>query len=449
MHIVNSRMLPATLVLLLAGVAGALAEDAPAKPEASVPDLIQKLKSDDEDERAVARTALSLKGDAIRAELQKALDGAEDPDFKAQIKQVMKNLGQNEMLRPFDQPVTIDLDLKDAPVSEALAKLKEAFGVAVQAAEGAAAKKVTVSQKGLTFFEALDAVRLAAKLAYRVDQAAGMNNKDKSTLCVSLDEPGEKGWCAAAPAGPFLLVVQSVSASGQRTLNPNGAMQENRQLNMQMGAVAQPGLTLGDVTVNDTKFTDAKGTETNGYNHMRGRGFGFRNNQGGGYIYLNDGMQLGGEASGPLTWTADLKVLIPLKMVSKTLDDLSEGGSLEVSDGKVTVQKPAKSGNSWKLRIVFPANSEMVQGGNAGMRAAFVVAGNQGGNKPPKESPGYFVLNAAGDMIQSQGMSGSGDGRTMTYDLNFNEEPKSILFQWHGEKTERSFKAKLGEIPIP
>lgn len=436
------------------------AENAEKPAEKSVADLLTKLKSDDEAERSEARKALVLKGDAIKAEVQKALDGAgQDADFSAQLKQIVKDLGQNEMLRGFDAPQTIDLELKDATVKDALAKLKETFGFTVNASDAAAAKKLELNRKDLTFFEALDSIREAAKLGYRIEQNVQPTPENPKTVAVSLDELGEKSWVAAAPAGPFLIVVQSVNSYGNKSLDMNGGGNEHRQMNMQVMAIPQPGLTLGGVQPEETKFADSKGNSFNGqHQQARVRNFGFRGQRaagGSGPIYLNDSLQLSGEIAPPLSWEASMKVQIPLKMISKTLDNLSGGASaVETPDGQVTVGKPEQSGAQWKMKITFPQNSELAQGGWGGVamvaRMGKVGAGgNANDNKPPKEQPGYFVLNGEGNLIQSMGMSGSGNGRTMTYDLTFNEEPKSVLLQWNGERTERTVKFKVPNIPMP
>lgn len=446
MHLAKSQAVALALALLLAPPSGLLAADA-APPKVALEAEIAKLKSDDEAERSEARKQLAAKGEGIRAELQKALDGAgQDPDYAAQLKQVLKDLGQSEILRDFDAPQKVDLELKGKTVKDALTFLKKTYGFEVKAGDGALAKPLELDRKGLTFFEALEAIREGAKLGYRIDQAAA--NVDKKALCISLEELGEKNWVAAAAAGPFLVLVHSVSTNGSKTLDMAGGGNEHRQFNAQIQVIPFPGLTLGGVAPESGKFTDAKGNNFNGFNINRGRFSGMRQHRiGNQAIHLNDGFQLGADASAPFTWEATIKVQVPLKLVSKTLDDLSNGGQLDTPDGRVAVHKPEESGGKWKLKIVFPANSELAQGGWGGMGLAVRAGG--GDAKPSKEQPGYFVLNAAGNVIQSQGMSGTGDGRTMTYDFTFGEEPRALQMNWHGEKTERAYAIKLSGIPAP
>lgn len=446
MHLAKSHAVALALTLLLAPPCGLLAADAP-PPKASIDAEIAKLKSDDEAERAEARKQLAAKGEGIRAELQKALDGAgQDPDFAAQLKQVLKDLGQSEILRDFDAPLKVDLVLKGKTVKDALATLKEAYGFEVKAGEGALAKPLELDRKGLTFFEALEAIREGAKLGYRIDQAAA--NADKKALGISLEELGEKSWVAATAVGPFLVLGHSVSTNGSKTLDMAGGGNEHRQFNAQIQVIPFPGLTLGGVSPEGGKFTDAKGNNFNGFNINRGRFSGMRQHRLGNQpIHLNDGFQLTAEATAPYIWEATLKVQVPLKLASKTLDDLSNGSQVDLPDGRVAVHKPEESGGKWKLKVVFPANSELAQGGwgGVGMRAG----GGGGDAKAPKDQPGYFVLNAAGNVIHSQGMSGTGDGRTMTYEFTYAEEPKALQFNWYGEKTERTYPIKLTGIPAP
>lgn len=433
---------------------GLRAVDAPPpKADVSVSDLIQKLKSDDAGVRDAARKALSDKGYSIRANLQKALDDAgQDADFLEQIKQVMKNLSQIERLRSFDQPVTIDLEVKDLTVKEALEKLKATFGITVPVSEAAASAKFDLSKKGMSFFEALDAVRKAAKLGLRVDQNAAIGgNMDPLTLCATLEEPG-KGWCSVSPCGPFMFVVQSVSIN--KTRNANRTNRENKQLILMVMCLPMPGLTGGTVTTSSSKFVDAKGTETNGYHDEPGKlGLKFGewsiNPNSKIAICIMDGMQMPAEISGPISWEADFKVQVPIKVVSKTLANLSKGGTVEIANEQITVNNLERTDNGWKLRIVLPSNSEFMQGCTHSHMMRIGGGGGGDEEKPHPYTPGYFVLNGAGNLIHATRESSSGDESKVTYDLTFDEEPKSIQFQWYEEKADRILKVKLPEIPIP
>jgi hypothetical protein len=109
-----------------------------APPAEDIHKLLQGLKSDEEEERAKVRKQLAEKGEALRPQLEKALDEAKnEPDYSSQIKLVLKSLSQNEILKAFDAPKTISLDVKDTPVKDVLAKFKEAFGVTVECAGAA------------------------------------------------------------------------------------------------------------------------------------------------------------------------------------------------------------------------------------------------------------------------------------------------------------------------
>jgi len=83
------------------------------------------------------------------------------------------------------------------------------------------------------------------------------------------------------------------------------------------------------------------------------------------------------------------------------------------------------------------------------MAMAAAGAGGEEEGKPPENQEGLHVLNAAGEVIQSGGMSGHGDGTIMEYTMTYQQEPAKILFRWHAEKAERKISVAVKGLPVP
>lgn len=208
--------LPAGRLLAEENAPAPAAEAGKATP-AAIDALIGQLKSEESTERDAARKKLAEIGEPVRAPLTKALEApGSDLDFKAQATQILKALDQMDVLRGIDNPKTIDLDLKDAKVADALAALQKHFGWKVEASDEAAAKVVSIAVQSASFFQALEAIRTAARLGYSSD--ATVSDKPNQ-LPFTLVELGEKGTVAAGASGPYLVYLNRVSANISRTLD--------------------------------------------------------------------------------------------------------------------------------------------------------------------------------------------------------------------------------------
>ena len=450
----SRRLIWVPAVLLCVWAVPARTAEAPPAAD-DIGKLLQGLKSDDEDERARVRKQLSEKGEAIRAQLEKALDASKnEPDFASQIKLVFKSLSQNEVLKPFDAPKTISMDVKDTPVKEVLAKFKEAFGHTVECADAAQEKKVSLVFKDRALFDALEDLRKAAGLIYQFDQQRMWQEKKAEGLPFKLVEAGEKSFCAVGVSGPFLVFVSNVSYSENRSLMPGGESQTHKSLSLQIFIVPAPEAAAADVSPVSSVFIDKDGKEQNGQysNNRMGRLGGYGDVYGSGRM-LHDSIQLSGDFAGPLAWKTKLLVRIPLKLSSKKIENLSAQDSQEVQvpDGIITVGKPMKEekNNRWIVPVTVPNTAEASLFAGGGMKTMIRAGRGAKAEGPPAEKDGVFFLDDKGAVISNQGYSGRGSGNSMTYDLNLQSEPSSVLIQWHSEKTERSYELKIEKIPVP
>ncbi|MCZ7647903.1 MAG: hypothetical protein M5U26_22035 [Planctomycetota bacterium] len=324
-YVMQVRAAVLALAVCLGGSALAWGGEA-AAPD--VPKLVEALKSDDPDERDKAYRTLAEAGEPVRADLEKALAGAENnPDLASRLRNLLKNIGQREMLAGFDAPKTIDLELAEGTLGEAMAKLKAAFGWDVKCNEAAAAKKLSVTLKGARFFEALEALRKAAGVTYRVNQNSlwGGDNNKKGELPLELVDKGEDDWLTAAAAGPFLILPMSVNYQEYRTKSIFPGQANQRNFSFQGVVLAEPGCAASAVAPGKCSFTDAKGKDFASAYGDNNRGFGGHGDGGrNGVFQFNDQFQISDELSGPVNWKCMLKVQVPLKMKSKRIESLAD-----------------------------------------------------------------------------------------------------------------------------
>ena len=450
----SQRWLKVLVVLLGVSAVPVRTEEAPAVDE--VETLLQGLKSDDDGERTLFRKQLIAKGDAIRAQLEKALDTSKnEPDFESQIKLVLESFAQNEVLKPYDAPTTLSLDVKDAPVKDVLAKFKAAFGHTLECVGEAGEKKVSVAFKDRALFDALEDLRKAAGLIYQFEQRVVVQDKKAEGLPFKLAEAGEKGFCAVGVNGPFMVFVGRASSTETRALLPDGAVQSNKNINLQIFVIAEPNAATPEVFPVSSVFVDKNGQEQNGqYSNTRMFRFGGLGDAFGLNRMLNDTLQLGAEFVGPLAWKTKLLVRIPLKLSSKKIEDLSALDAHEIvtPEGRITIGKPKKDGNDrWTVAVTAPntPGATRLLGIRTGLAIRAARAADAVPASLPTEKEGIFFLDSKGDVISSFRDTSRNSTDAMTYSMICQSEPAAVHIQWHREKTERTYELKIENIPIP
>ncbi len=129
--------------------------------------LLDALHADDFDVREAAKKKLIDRGEAVRTTITTELAKKDlDPDYKEYLKAIVGKLKDADVMKAFDTPKRIDLDVKDETVNAVLEKLKNFFGFTAEAKGDPGNKKIALSLKGATFLEAVDGVRKAGNLAY-------------------------------------------------------------------------------------------------------------------------------------------------------------------------------------------------------------------------------------------------------------------------------------------
>lgn len=445
----------ACAALLTVWAAGLRAEDA-AKPDASeIPALIEKLKADDGETRDQARKNLALLGEPARAKLREALKGAsKDADFQAQLRETLRDLEKQTILGRYEAPKTIDLELKDATVKDALERLKAHYGWVVKSTDEAGARKVSVAVKGARYFEVLEAIRTAGKLDYAMVEEAMMmgaaQGSKEPLLPLSLKESDGKGLACVGVSGPFILVLQSIRLTSTRTLQAGqAAVPERRQLGMQGQIISEPGLKVSSLEVADLSATDAKGAVV----ALQDQGTGGTQNdtkEGSECFYFSAHALLAEMPQAPLGLKANLKVQVPLKSVTQRINDLSAviNKPIELKGGgTITVEKVEKEDRGWKVNYKTKGDANAFAD-VVGMRHMAAMGGVA--NEPPEDKNGLFFLDAEGHLVPHGGMGASGDGTSFDVRVKgMPREPKAMLIRWTDEKAERKFSLEMKGIPVP
>jgi hypothetical protein len=150
---------------------------APAHRVASA-ELIVKLGSRDYRERESATRALDALGGAALEELRKAVHD-KDPEVRRRAETLLETIERREESARLLAPRTVHLQLTDAPLPEAVAKLSNLSGFSVKVDESALDRarkqKVTLDTGETTFWKALD--ELDRKAEFFDSTSAGQSSR--------------------------------------------------------------------------------------------------------------------------------------------------------------------------------------------------------------------------------------------------------------------------------
>lgn len=432
--------------------------ETPAVP--SVEALIQKLRSDDHDERDGARRKLNEAGETVRQALEKALAaGSKDPDFAAQVKQILKELGQNAVLKRFDAPTTADFEFANKPIKEVLAAFKATYGWQVLAAEATGEKPCTFSVKGATFFQALEALRQAARLGYKLPEEAD-DEAVKHEMPFELAELGEKGAVFAQALGPFLLFTASTTYSRSKHADYlQGTATETLSLNWEAYLVAEPGLQAGALKIRQFKFEDLKESKVADLSVSLDDSTGAAHDKRAHCFTFSASATPDAAFAAPFNIRASLSAQVPLKLATKRIELAGAAGkTFTVKDGTLVFEKLHQEGGEWKVHFKSSGTvSELHSGGlidDAGddegtARAEFSPSARQENEEVPKNRPGLYFVDAQNHVIESQGQSLSGGNELWTAVISLPKEPVAIVLQALEEKVEKKYDLLLKGLSMP
>ena len=451
----KSLLFPAVMLsVLLPGVLLGVVQAGEAQaPKDDTDQLIEKLRAEDFGERERAVQALIERGESVRASVEAALKkSANDPDYAMQLKSVLEGLSEDKILNRFDSPKRIDLALKDVPAGDVLKKLKQHFGWSIASLDDAE-KKVSVSCKQATFFEALEALRKAADLTYQVDKqnrrgflGLGKPSVDETAIPIALRKREGQGTCVAAAGGPFLVFLEQVDMNiGLRLRANTGTTNKNAQLNISGYVVGEPQLPHGRVSMGKGVLTDAKGRKLktrdvsldsfprmHSANESRRECFRF---------YVSNVKDI----TPPLTWASEVKIKLPLELKKVVIKDLMgfEGKSIETPYGTLTIKEVKEK----EKQLVYVTSDKLDNWLDMQQMHEHFSPFDKKEKVP--EKPGVYFLDENGKPVSSHGYSGSGDGTIMTVTRDFERLPRQMVFIYAPKETERTYTFGLTGIPLP
>lgn len=452
-------LMTCALVLFLAlPRCGTAAESAATKP--TVEDLVTRLGSDDPGERSKAANLLVARGPGVRGQLEKAAtDPGADLNLKMQIKRVLRKLGESRILNRYDAPKRISLNEKGIVVKQALEKLRKAFGWTVTASEEIASRKIDVAVKEVRFFEALEAIRRAAKAFYK--PAKHDQKLDDHTLPFLLESTKPGGAAIAYSAGPFLVYFHGVT--NHANLNASllaGTVTERRQTSLQGHLVTEPGLPHPGVTIGDVTMAYKDGQALPPHSLNLSNWMDPTGPEGAKNYSLNASLQSKPAEKKSLGADFKLTVNVPLEVKCKHIKDLATVFEKPIVMGgdTFTFHKPVKDGKNWTIMYDWVSAQNLERGGMAGGAVASASATAMGGGHArrkertkgaPKYQAGMFFLDQDGYLLNTGGYGSSTSNNRCQISLTLDGKPHALVINSIRETVARSYKVAFKAIPLP
>lgn len=358
-----------------------------------------------------------------------------------------------DALKPFDNPRRIDIEGTALLLAGVLAKLEAHFGWKLSPTAVETDKKtVDLSVKGATYFEALDAVRRAAKLGY-IDATSN----DAKVLPLALCELGEKGFCLAQAKGPFLFRVnQIVRQTTQEAAFGQASGERQAHRNVTVSICAEPGLKAVLPKIEKAFMAIGPGEKEDAQVWLHESGFRM---PGVAKIYapVFAGTR---DAPGPLALGGTLVVQVPQSVERRVIEDLDAeiGKTVDLGGGSLEFQKYIETEGLVTLPFVAKgiATGMVTASQRNGMRMVMMIAaGGLGGAKledrVPKDEAGLYFFDANRQMVVSQGMGyvSGGDESKLDCNIRLPARPKGVIVQWTGKQAERTVAFAFDAIPEP
>ncbi|MEI6234163.1 MAG: hypothetical protein WCT04_13995 [Planctomycetota bacterium] len=433
-----------------------------AEEDADTRKLLDTLKSDDFDAREASKKKLIEKGEAIR-ELITAEQAKKDldPDYATYLKTIIGKLKDADVLKAFDTPKRIDLDIHDEAVSAVLAKIKTHFGFSTSAQKDASDKKIDLKIKGATFMESIEAVRKAGKLAYdRNALMQGMfrgrlGNGEDSVSGIVLKDTANADDVPSAAKGPALVFFETINFNMSRTLSFGNGVQRNanaqKNYYIQGYVIVEPELRCSAIGLVNFRSAGANNETITASNVSLHNYWGGQEAKGG-FVVYNFNANFTPQADPPekLSWKMAVKIQVPVKIGEKRFDNLPDivGKTEDFFGGSFTLQKfERNTANGWKLSYKATGSLMEIVSGTRRSRVRDGSESLSGGN--PEFAAGMVVLGAQGKPLDSNSSRGSGSNTSYVYDLEFSEEPRSIVFKKPGSTETREFELEIANVPLP
>ena len=425
--------------------------------------VLKMLNAENFDTREAARKKIIEQGNAMRPVLEAELKKKDlDPDYVHQIKVVLGEMRSMDICNAFDAPPRTDMELKNVSVADALAQIGKRFSRRVIASGDAKDLLVTLTIKQATFFEAVDAIRHAAKLNYDIkDMKQQIQNRAKQ-----LQTPGmiaddiHPVICARNPvpsavSGPFLIIIDQ------------GFSTVHQAFDFSLGGKPSTGKPIRRVTLNGTLFADPmlqfssigllaiKVTTVKPENEFNGEGKLLG--------HWSDKMRTGeSEAysfetgfNGPqdlpeaMNWKFTVEVEVPVNLAEVNLAIIPEiiGKAQNIRGGSIMIEKIA-FGTTWKTNyglvgdIIQLIPSQVIHRWNQ-LKENSRMPGNL------KYVPSLHFVDAKGTKMDFNSGNNAGKVNAFHGVAETNSEPKAIVIRNYSRCEKRSFEIELRQVPVP
>ncbi|MEI6234164.1 MAG: hypothetical protein WCT04_14000 [Planctomycetota bacterium] len=327
--------------------------------------LLEKLRSDDFDERQNACAELIKRADAVRELVGSELSKSDiDADYKLNLKAVVAGIAEMDILKPIDAPKRIDLEVANESVESVLKKISDAFGQVVTARGNSESKKITLVLKQKTFMESVDAVRRAAGLRFfptYTTVAPAVNEADLLARFKNLSLASDKSLDeeVVATSGPFAVSLF-------RNHPPKYA---GFNLNSVETAMGGSLYCQSDIVITKARITQLKATALNQEfdelaraNEFIFQRFWSGNSPANGSFFLGFSAvpRYVEDIPDGLKWKMSLTVEIPVKRSEEkfTFDPSLFGQAQSLSFGSLTIHSVSQLGSSvWNVDVSVPANA--------------------------------------------------------------------------------------------
>lgn len=451
-----------TAAILAIAACACLAEEKPAPPPAPpVEKLLEQLRSDDFEQREKAQALLSQAGEPARAAIEKALKAPRaEADFVTRAQRALEAIDADNHLRRFDTVKRIDLQIAGT-LREALDQLKADFKcvIAVESEENESFEKsrVDVSVKNATFFEALEAIRVAAKAGYTHHQAPNM-------YPVALCELKSKMSIPAASAGQFLFFANAIETNVERTVNFNNEKPEVQQrLSFNATLAAAPGVRFSAIGLHAVTLSDAT-PEVFHCNASISPNSG--NDDAPPKFNISINTDYPQALKAPLALKFEVVAMVPTRIEEATVALAPKAdASIKLANGATLTLKPAEKKERRGWEIAFTAdclsNALAASSERRSIKVKKKIKDPDDDNDedeidesivPTQDavcSAGIYFVDAAGRKHLARMNLESNSETQCKGRFMMNDEPKAILVRSLTGKEERKIPIEVKGIPVP
>ena len=436
--------------------------------ESSAPDssdlaLINGLHSENPQTRELAEKRLLERAEYALPLIEVALQKSDlDPEYKLQLGAIREKLKAFDPLKAFDNPLRIDLEMRDVTAAEALAQIKKHFGKTAVLIGTAAQKKCSLTLKGATFFEALDALRKAANLAY--DSNALMKDMYRQYSChvalmgwspfggekndnppINLIDLGDKSPMPAAATGPVLIFISWLSATTTSSLDfAEGRRQlPTKSSRAAIFVVVEPELRYSGISIHSDLVLPGENAKSKNFCFSQYQSYwGCLPRDAAVQAYQFDTRFSVNGSFDKAKFVATATLHVPLKMREQRIEAIASliGKPQLVFGETVTINsldrdERRKEGQYWKINYELAG----ALGKMLGATESGVLTGS------PSYTPYMELLDESGQQMWMMSEGGNG-GRNQ---LLLKAPPKTLLFRRPEGSATRTFSLEIPGVDLP